>query len=44
MLAGRVAAVGETVAHPTGWTFEVIDGDPRVVRRVRLYPPEVAAA
>ena len=42
MLAGRVPAVGETIPHPTGWTFEVIDGDPRVVRRVRLYPPEVA--
>ena len=44
MLAGRVPAIGETVDHPTGWKFEVIDGDPRVVRRVRLYPPEVAAA
>ena len=43
MLAGRVPAVGDTVAHPSGWRFEVIDGDPRVVRRVRLYPPEAAA-
>ncbi len=39
MLAGRVPAVGEMVAHPSGWRFEVIDGDPRMVRRVRLYPP-----
>ncbi|MGL4542798.1 MAG: hemolysin family protein [Polymorphobacter sp.] len=39
MLAGRVPAVGEVIAHPGGWRFEVIDGDPRMVRRVRLYPP-----
>ena len=44
MLAGRVPAIGETIDHPTGWKFEVIDGDPRHVRRVRLYPPEKAAA
>ena len=44
MLAGHVPALGETVDHPTGWKFEVIDGDPRVVRRVRLYPPETVAA
>jgi CBS domain containing-hemolysin-like protein len=39
MLAGRVPAVGEMIAHPSGWRFEVIDGDPRMVRRLRLYPP-----
>jgi CBS domain containing-hemolysin-like protein len=44
MLAGRVPAIGETVPHPSGWRFEVIDGDPRMVRRVRLYPPDLAPA
>ena len=39
MLAGRVPAVGEMIDHPSGWRFEVIDGDPRMVRRLRLYPP-----
>ena len=39
MLAGRVPAVGETIAHPGGWSFEVIDGDLRMVRRLRLHPP-----
>jgi CBS domain containing-hemolysin-like protein len=39
MLAGRVPALDETVAHPNGWRFEVIDGDPRMVRRLRLHPP-----
>ncbi len=43
MLAGRVPAVGEMIAHPSGWRFEVIDGDPRMVRRLRLYAPPVAA-
>ena len=44
MLAGRVPALGETIRHPSGWRFEVIDGDPRMVRRLRLYPPIVAAS
>jgi CBS domain containing-hemolysin-like protein len=39
MLAGRVPALEETIAHPNGWRFEVIDGDPRVVRRLRLHAP-----
>ncbi len=42
MLAGRVPAVGEIVEHPSGWRFEVIDGDTRMVRRLRLYPPPAA--
>lgn len=44
MLAGRVPAVGEMVPHPSGWRFEVIEGDPRMVRRLRLYPPPGAMA
>ncbi len=39
MLAGRVPALGETVDHPSGWRFEVIDGDPRMVKRLRLHAP-----
>ncbi|MFZ4688527.1 MAG: hemolysin family protein [Polymorphobacter sp.] len=39
MLAGRVPATGETVTHPSGWRFEVIDGDPRMVKRLRLHAP-----
>ena len=38
MLAGRVPAPGETVDHPAGWRFEVIDGDPRMVKRLRIQP------
>jgi CBS domain containing-hemolysin-like protein len=39
MLAGRVPAVGETITHPSGWRFEVIEGDARHIERVRIHPP-----
>jgi len=35
-LAGRVPGRGELVKHPSGMEFEVIDGDPRRVRRLRI--------
>lgn len=35
-LAGRVPARSELVKHESGLEFEVIDGDPRRVRRVRI--------
>jgi CBS domain containing-hemolysin-like protein len=38
MLAGRVPAPGEHVDHPAGWRIEVIDGDPRMVKRLRIQP------
>jgi CBS domain containing-hemolysin-like protein len=44
MLAGRVPAQGESVEHPSGWRFEVIDGDPRMVKRLRLHAPAERAA
>lgn len=44
MLAGRVPAMGETIDHPSGWRFEVIDGDPRMVKRLRLHAPAERAA
>ncbi len=39
MLAGRVPGVGEIVAHPAGWRFEVVAGDARKISRVRVHPP-----
>ena len=41
MLAGHVPARGEVVRHPEGYEFEVIDADPRRIKRlrVRLAPP-----
>jgi CBS domain containing-hemolysin-like protein len=37
-LAGRVPQRGEVIAHPAGLEFEVIDADPRRVKRVRALP------
>ena len=35
-IAGRVPLRGELIAHPTGLEFEVLDSDPRRVKRVRI--------
>lgn len=53
-LAGRVPIRGELIRHPSGLEFEVLEADPRRIRRVRVRPhpsirpavpavPEVAA-
>jgi magnesium and cobalt transporter len=39
-LAGRVPVIGETIAHESGYRFEIVDGDPRRVTRLRVLPPE----
>ena len=36
MLAGRVPARGEIVPHPDGPNFEVVDADPRRIKRLRV--------
>ncbi|MBT9384611.1 CBS domain-containing protein [Pseudooceanicola sp. CBS1P-1] len=36
MLAGRVPARGEVVLHPDGHEFEVIEADPRRIKRLRV--------
>ena len=41
LLAGRVPEVGECIPHPSGWRFEVIEGDSRAIGRVRIHPPIV---
>ena len=40
VLAGRIPQPGQTVAHPSGWRFEVTEGDARRVRRLRLHAPQ----
>ena len=35
-LAGRVPSRGEVVKHPSGIEFEVLDADPRRVKRLRV--------
>jgi len=46
-LAGRVPARGEVIKHPAGFDIEVLDADPRRVKRLRLRglpvpPPSVS--
>jgi CBS domain containing-hemolysin-like protein len=38
-LAGRVPVIGEAISHDSGFKFEIVDGDPRRVTRVRVLPP-----
>ncbi|HEY1144544.1 MAG TPA: hemolysin family protein [Sphingomicrobium sp.] len=40
LLAGHIPAKGECVKHPSGWTIEALDSDPRKILRVRLHAPE----
>ena len=41
-LAGRVPAVGEIVPHPAGLAIDVLDADPRRVRKVRIRHADMA--
>lgn len=42
-LAGRVPQRGEVVPHPAGFDFEVMDADPRRVKRLRIRRRDPAA-
>ena len=42
MLSGRVPARGEVIPHPEGPEFEVIDADPRRIKRLRVLLPDAA--
>jgi len=44
-LVGRIPQRGELISHPAGLDFEVVDADPRRIKRLRIYvsPQEVAA-
>ena len=43
LLTGRVPARGEVVPHPSGAEIEVVDADPRRIKRVRVRLPAAAA-
>ncbi len=36
-LAGRIPARGERVHHPSGIEFEVLDADPRLIKKLRIH-------
>lgn len=42
MLSGRVPGRGEVVLHPDGPEFEIVDADPRRIKRLRVRVPERA--
>jgi magnesium and cobalt transporter len=39
MLAGRVPARGEVIAHESGAVFEIVEADPRRIKRLRVRLP-----
>ena len=44
-IAGRIPARGELVRHPSGVEFEVLEADPRRIKRLRIHvPPQAGAA
>ena len=42
-LVGRIPARGEVLRHPIGLEFEVVDADPRRIKRLRVRPTEPPA-
>ena len=44
MLTGRVPVRGEVIPHDSGAEFEIVDADPRRIKRVRLRLPQAAGA
>jgi CBS domain containing-hemolysin-like protein len=38
-IAGRIPARGELVRHPSGIEFEVLDADPRRIKKLRIHLP-----
>jgi CBS domain containing-hemolysin-like protein len=39
-IAGRIPARGELVKHPSGVEFEVLDADPRRIKKLRIHVPK----
>ena len=42
LLSGRLPSRGEVIEHDSGATFEVLDADPRRIKRLRVRLPEAA--
>lgn len=40
MMAGRVPTRGEILPHPSGYQFEILEADPRRIKRVRVRKPK----
>lgn len=44
LLTGRVPARGEMIPHPAGAEFEIVDADPRRIKRIRVRLPSAVKA
>lgn len=44
LLADRVPDIGEVILHDSGYKFEVLDADPRRIRRIRIHLPVATRA
>ena len=44
MLSGRIPSRGEVIKHDSGVEFEVVDADPRRIKRLRVRLPKAAAS
>lgn len=40
LLVDRVPDIGEVILHETGYKFEVLDADPRRIKKIRIHPPK----
>ena len=36
MMSGRVPARGEVISHPSGYDFEILEADPRKIKKIRV--------
>ena len=43
-IVGRVPARGELIRHASGVEFEVLDADPRRIKKLRVHPPRASGA
>ncbi|PHQ95081.1 MAG: magnesium/cobalt efflux protein [Marinosulfonomonas sp.] len=41
LLAGRIPSRGEVIVHPAGPEFEIVDADPRRIKRLRIRLPHL---
>ena len=39
---GRLPVRGEIIPHPSGYEFEILEADPRRIKRLRVRPPPAA--
>lgn len=37
MMTGRVPTRGEVISHPSGYEFEIVEADPRSIKKLRVY-------